>query len=407
MRQKSFPLWVAATTAAMVLAGCGSQDSDNAASQAATTSSPSGSPESVVDDCLPVAAAADVKPLSLDDLGPGEHSTDQLGTEVTFRLEETWGVPVSDPGSLVLQAYDPPVPFTRAVMMLREVELAGAGDLTVDIDAFVRTVPTVEATNQRDVTVGGSDATVVDLTATSEEPLLLSGVGTIVLRPTEIARLWVVDQGDQPPIVLFAPVGVDDTDWLATADAVVASIELGEPVSLPGSMADCSAEGFYTTTDFTLGQFSVDQYMGAEGVEPMPGLVVFELPSESPGTPPAVVFAGVTQTADGTALPDREAFLDEVVSRGGTVEPAGEIMLMGEQVTGYVTQNEALGRLSLQQGDGDPEEMLIGGTPFGTDYLVDTEDGLMLVATAAQTQEGQAEADLLLDLMSESFGWTE
>ena len=206
--------------------------------------------------------------------------------------------------------------------------------------------------------------------------------------------------------MLFAPVGVDDTEWLATADDVVDSIDLGEPAALPGSMADCSAEGFYTTTDFTLGQFSVDQYMGAEGVEPMPGLVVFELPTES-GGPPAVVFAAVTQLADGTALPDKEAYLDQVISRGGTVEPAGEIVLMGEQVTGYVTQNEVLGQVSLQQGDGDPDEMLISGTPFGTDYLVDTEDGLMLVATAAQTQEDLAEADLLLDLMSESFGWTE
>ena len=285
MRQRSIPLWVAVTTAAVLFAGCGSQESDSAAPQAAATGSPSSTAESAADDCLPVAPAAAVTPLPQDDLGPGEHSTDQLGTEVTFRLDETWGVPVSEPGSLVLQTYDPPVPFTRAVLMLREVELEGAGDLTVDIDGFLRTAPTVEATNQRDVTVGGADATVVDLTATQEEPLLLSGVGTIVLRPTEIARLWVVDQGDQLPIVLFAPVGVDDTEWLATADDVVDSIDLGEPAALPGSMADCSAEGFYTTTDFTLGQFSVDQYMGAEGVEPMPGLVVFELPTESGGPP--------------------------------------------------------------------------------------------------------------------------
>ncbi len=355
-----------------------------------------------------MAAGTEPDQLPQADLGAGEHSTGQLGTDLTFTLNETWEVPVSEPGTLILQSQDPPAPATRAVLLFREVELEGSGDLTVDLDSFLRSHPGVQATNQRDVTVGGADATVVDLTAAEEQPLILSGIGPVFLRPTEIARVWVVDQQDLSPIVIFAPVSTDDTAWLATADEVVDSIDLGDPSGpVGGSTADCSAEGFYTTTEFTLGQFSVDEYMGARGVEPMPGLVVFEVPSGVDGGSPAVVFAAVTQTADGTALPDKQAFLDEVVARGGTVEPAGEITLMGEQVAGYVTQNDALGRLSLVTGGGDPEEMLISGTPFGKDFLVDTEDGLLLIATAAQTEEGIAEADLLLGQMSTSFGWTE
>jgi len=58
--------------------------------------------------------------------------------------------------------------------------------------------------------------------------------GTIVLRDSEVARVWIVDQGGSPPspMVFFAPVLTDDTEWLSEADAVVESMVFG-PVQEP------------------------------------------------------------------------------------------------------------------------------------------------------------------------------
>lgn len=412
MRVQTHGVWGMAIAAALVLAACGGGDDSAEAGGDSSARSPSSSGEEPAD-CEPGG-----EPIAVGSLDPGKHSTDQIGTGVTFTIDERWLVPISEPDTLILQSVDPPKPFTRAVQVMRNVSLQGTAEPGVDLDAFLRSNSDVTATNRRQVTVAGSDAIVADVTSTTRErTFLLASVGPMVLRPSEVARTWVVDQGGEPPIVLFSPVAKKDADWLdTTADDVVDSIKLGPLAGTEGGEArDCQAAAgvdggpgsTYTTTQFTLGQFSVDQFLGAVGEEPLPGFVLFELVRETVGAAPTVAFFAPTQTADGTPLPDKQAFLEEVEARGGTVEEVGEIEFLGEPVTGYESQGLVLGRLSLAQDGGDPDEALISPSPVGKDYLVDTEEGLLVVAASADNKDDLANAEALLDLMAETFTWVE
>lgn len=97
----------------------------------------------------------------------------------------------------------------------------------------------VEVLDRSAVAVGGTDSVSVDVTASAgagEVPFIRPSAygGDIVLRDSEVARVWIVDQGGSPPrpMVFFAPVLTSDTEWLSEADAVIESMVFG-PVQEP------------------------------------------------------------------------------------------------------------------------------------------------------------------------------
>lgn len=172
-------------------------------------------------------------------LDAGTYVVGLLGTGVEFTTSDPWGVAMARDGALILEWPETPGPFTRALLMLRPVEPA-AGAEVYDADGmWIDELADVEVLDRGEVTVGDAGAVRVDVTVSAgagEVPFLNAPGygGTIVLRDSEVARVWIIDQGGSPPspMMFFAPVLTDDTEWLSEADAVVGSMVLG-PVQEP------------------------------------------------------------------------------------------------------------------------------------------------------------------------------
>ncbi len=184
-----------------------------------------------------VEFAADAVDFPLDAVGgtldPGTYVVGLLGTQVQFATSDPWTVAMAEDGALIIEWPEAPRPFTRALLMLRPVDPAVGAEVSDPDGTWIDELADVEVLDRREATIGDTDAVSVDVTATAgagEVPFLdAPPVGTIVLRDSEVARVWIIDQGGSPPgpMMIFAPVLTDDTEWLSEADAVVESMVLG------------------------------------------------------------------------------------------------------------------------------------------------------------------------------------
>lgn len=220
MRPKTTRL-LAAIVVGLVLGACGSADN---------TSVPDENPE-----------------LTAGTLAPGEYTTHHLGTLLSLSVTEEWDVPSAESGVVILESQDRARPFTRAILILRGISLSwdtdGADASPTDIDAWLGQHDEATLIERGEVTVGGAESLVLDLTTSVDELELLHAppLGGIVLRSDEIARVWFVDQGEFAPIVIFAPVADDDTGWLEVADQVIETIRLEAPSPSPVDPIDPGA----------------------------------------------------------------------------------------------------------------------------------------------------------------------
>jgi hypothetical protein len=208
---------------AVLLSGCGGSDGDPEPAAASSAQEPTtASPE-----CAPgsdAANAADVVGV----VETGQNTTDQLGTRLTWTSPELWDAGKSEP-------------VTRTMVMLRgagvlttaDADDEDPGELDVDLASLAQSAPDLEVSAPTDVTVGGAEARVVDVRSQQERPLFRAPTYTFAVHPDDVWRVWVVEQADQTPIVIFSNALRDDAEWLdETADEIVGSIELGEPVAL-------------------------------------------------------------------------------------------------------------------------------------------------------------------------------
>ncbi|MFO7778126.1 MAG: hypothetical protein R6V28_07240 [Nitriliruptoraceae bacterium] len=181
--------------------------------------------------------AADAVDFPLDAAGgtldPGTYLVDLLGTEVQFTTSDPWRVAMAEDGALIVEWPEAPRAFTRALLMLRPVDPAAGAEVYDPDGMWVDELSDVEVLDRGEVTIGDTGAAWLDVTATAgagEVPFLDSpAVGTIVLRDSEVSRVWIIDQGGSPasPMMFFAPVLTDDTEWLSEADAVAESMVFG------------------------------------------------------------------------------------------------------------------------------------------------------------------------------------
>ena len=172
-------------------------------------------------------------------LAAGTYVVGLLGTEVQFTTTAPWGVGMARDGALILEWPDAPAPFARALLMFRPVGPAAGPEVYDPDGTWIDELDDVEVLDRSQTTIGDTDVISVDVTASAgagEIPFLdAPGYGgTIVLRDSEVARVWIIDQGGSPPtpMMFFAPSLTDDTEWLSEADAVVQSMVLG-PVEEP------------------------------------------------------------------------------------------------------------------------------------------------------------------------------
>ncbi len=316
----------------------------------------------------------------------GRYCTDALGVEARFRTSHTWEVPLLAPGTVILQDADVPPPVSALLLMRGTLD-----DGSTDSAAGWTPTP---ASPSRPVGPPRSAATRVMSTTfrsrlastrsyASEDP-----IGRIVVREGESYRVWFIDLGTGDPLVGFAPVASGDEGWLAKADEIMASLELGAMTETPAAIADApaQAEGTYTVDGFSLGQLSFALPAPAEVIEVHPGFVVVD----ATGTGAGVAFMAPRQTADGVALPDAAAVH---AAFGAATEmsilSSTAATIMGERVEAIAAADRsAIPGLSPDAGQPD---FVATPPPYGYDFVFETSSGPMLVGVFAN-QEGDLPA---------------
>ena len=175
---------------------------------------------------------------------PGTFRIDTLGTPFTFEVEEQTGARLNDNGTVALAALpsanadDRTITFRRTNLIPDPTEPTtrldpGSGWPATDLDGWLARLDrdVVAASDPAETTLGGLRATVVELTfacdaATCSAGDLLTDPGLPIFTPGSTYRLWVVDQGDQDPIVVTVAVGQGgDLAWFDTADTILDSVD--------------------------------------------------------------------------------------------------------------------------------------------------------------------------------------
>lgn len=176
----------------------------------------------------------------------GTYQIDTLGTRFTFTVEETRGLLVNENDVVLITDFLSRNADDRTIVFRRTPLLP---DPAAPTDVFDRRTgwpaddllgwleaasDNVAATGPMSTTIGGRDALFVEL------DFPCRGANCVANLPIEVPelpmftpgsryRLWVVDQGDEDPIVVM--VAIDDegeTAWLDEADEILATVEFGE-----------------------------------------------------------------------------------------------------------------------------------------------------------------------------------
>lgn len=211
------PVAVAILALGLLLAACGTADSEGAMTTGALeettiTTGPTG------------AEAEGVSPGSSVE---GEVELGQFPTQVSFTTSDSWFVALAQPGAVIFEDLDQEAMFTRAVLILSATPFEAE-----TVDGWADGHDDVSILQQDETQVGGFETTVYDLTydGPGEVPFLTAPGygGEIVLRSTEYYRVWVTDINDEKPLVIFSPVLRGDTGWFDKAQAIIDTMEFGE-----------------------------------------------------------------------------------------------------------------------------------------------------------------------------------
>lgn len=211
------PVAVAVLALGLVLAACGTADTEGATTTRA--------PEETTTTTGPTEAEPEgVSPGSSVE---GEVELGQFPTPVSFATSDSWFVPLAQPGAVILEDLDQEAMFTRALLILSATPFEAE-----TVDGWADGQDDVSILQQDEIQIGGFDTTVYDLTydGPEEVPFLTAPGygGEIVLRSTEYYRVWVIDIHDEAPLVLFSPVLRGDTGWFDKVQAIIDSMEFGE-----------------------------------------------------------------------------------------------------------------------------------------------------------------------------------
>ncbi|MEM9650910.1 MAG: hypothetical protein AAGA65_02365 [Actinomycetota bacterium] len=197
-------------------------------------------------------------------LDAGEHSTDLLGTSLSFTVDDGWELQEIGPGMVIFDDEDKLSPFSEGLVLFRPTGLA-AGDEAVDGDpqagdvfsgdpgdvaAWAAGLDEILIDDETVGTVAGRDAVIttfrLDPDGTAGLPggcgpteedrcFMMTSTGSAVVpflitRTTEVYRTWVVDLAPYDPLMIFGVANEAAPEWLdEVAGEVVDSITLGEP----------------------------------------------------------------------------------------------------------------------------------------------------------------------------------
>jgi hypothetical protein len=253
----------------LIAAACSSSSAveQQPASSSTTMAEPTTTTTSQPTRIVPVADSA---PLPIGGpVEPGTYRTDLMGTEVGLTLDDTWELPIGEPGAFVLISQNQLGPTSEAVLLIRPSGLADPAEAASemmqptmsgppdDVDAWLAAAGELTVTRDETTTVAGVPARVIDLVVDpagsasvpggcgdpTNRCFQLASTGTswlphLVVRTTESYRLWFVDQGNLAPILIFAVAQEGNEAWFAEADALVEGLAFGEPAPHPAPPPD-------------------------------------------------------------------------------------------------------------------------------------------------------------------------
>ncbi len=382
-------------------------------------------------------------------VGPGVYTTDLIGTPVTFDLDRDWEVQSTSPGVFVMKDPERSSSEVEVVLVMRVDSFAGPDEADAlpgnpsytgdpnDIDAWVDATGggvIVEASDNR--TISNASAEVRDLKldesgsgglteicgpGPDERCFFVAATRTetvpfFIVRTGEYYRMWLIDQGDEEPILVSAHAEADDPGWLDDrAEALVAGLTLGDPAPHPVAPIEGNA--------WEAGQLST--VPAGEATFPAMGGVSMTLPEElfvnqadsclgieanapdddSPSYPPTVwVGRSDSYGLEAGSLTSVEDVLD-LYEPAERPQPTGEsLTALGEELAGY--------RVT---GVGDPlfENMIACGgnftLRFGPEaevFLAETDEGVLFLAAEAATEEEMVDARALLDQIAPTLAFS-
>lgn len=184
---------------------------------------------------------------------PGVRTIDTLGVPLELELTGEWWVQPNHDGFTVVTHPDSRGPGDRDVVFIRPTALVepdrlndSAEDVRAqdgwplpDIDGWLERVPPGLVDGEPvDTTLGGRDAIRFDVEPTNDFDCGPDGcagfvtndwMDNIVFEHWQRWTVWWVDGGDHDPLVVLVGRDPEDTEWLGTAEALLATVELGEP----------------------------------------------------------------------------------------------------------------------------------------------------------------------------------
>ena len=265
----------AAIGLALVLSACAGDISDDAAaaevqsvseegaqSEAPDTTTPD-TPDTTTPDveetttttqpAVPAVFVADAQPLIpwFTAFEPGTYWSAALGTPMSFTTTELLTTQPNGRGLFVISDPNSRGPGDQDIVFHRAVGFADPAEPNAPRDAiplwpaddFLGWLDNLNdgviASEPRTTMVGGFDAVQVDLELGDIEcgfepgsciGFASNGNGDIKgLNPGDQYRVWVIEQGDDDPIVVTVGiVDESDTEWFSRADAVLATLAFGE-----------------------------------------------------------------------------------------------------------------------------------------------------------------------------------
>ncbi len=368
-----------------------------------------------------VASAAEPIVGEFHAIDPGRRRIDTLGIPLVLEVTGDWKVQPNHAGVTVLTHPDSQGPADRDVVFFRPTGLvepdrvndspegfrSQEGWPMADIDGWLERVrPGLIAGGPTDTTLGGRDAVRFDVEPTDDfpcGPVVCGGfitnkwVDSAHFERGQRRTIWWVDGGDHGPLSVMVGRDADDTAWLATAETLLDTVELGEPgphpigdrnpveLGLPGDVA--AGEPVETPNlgglRFTLPE---DRF-----VHQSPGFIAVtqgDLPAE-------IDLVRVVETPDGEPIDDVDALIAILDEATITLEETGTTTIADLDARVFDMTAEPNPEPHAKDAIFRTVEDGVGGfvaPAEGRLWVVDTPRGLLLL-TAEVIEPGAVELD--------------
>jgi hypothetical protein len=277
MRTQTTGLLVAIAIAmAMVAAACGSGESDEVVSQssaaeATATATPSPTETSETPDSGDSETTATATPtptetpetfgsanfdgsapeltMDFEPVPAGPYVIQTLGIPLSLTVGEDWFVQENGDARTVLTDPDSFGPGDRDVFLIRPIALSEPSKLTApvaeqepwpvdDLEGWLGSVGDgIVTTEPREVSLGGRDAKVFDVSLAPDFPcgpdfcagFVSARVAGMMFDRNYNYRVWWVDGGEYEPLAIVVGSGPEDSDFFAKSEALLSTIAFDTP----------------------------------------------------------------------------------------------------------------------------------------------------------------------------------